>query len=51
MKNIPSNLKNLKSKVNKLHVDDELVTAPVELRKLSDVLKNYVAKNIYKRQR
>ena len=39
MKNVPSNLRNLKSKVDKLGVD-KLVPAPADLSKLSDVVKN-----------
>ena len=39
MKNLPSNLSNLKSKVDKLNVD-KLVIVPVDLSKLSDVVKN-----------
>ena len=41
MKNVPTNLKNLKSKVDKLHVD-KLVAVPVDLSKLSDTVKNDV---------
>ena len=40
---MPSNLINLKSKVDKLDVD-KVVTAPVDLSKLSDVVKNDVVK-------
>ena len=48
MKNIPTNLSNLKSKVDKLDVD-KLVTAPVDLSKLSHVVKNdVVKKDVYK---
>ena len=43
MKNIPTNLNNLKSKVHKLDVD-KLVPVPVDLSKLSDVVKNDVVK-------
>ena len=43
MKNIPSNLSNFKSQVDKLHVD-KLVPVPVYLSKLSDVVKNDVVK-------
>ena len=43
MKEIPTNLRNLKSKVDKL-VADKLVHVPVDLRKLSDVVNNYVVK-------
>ena len=43
MKNVPTNLSNLKSKVDKLDVN-KLVTVPVDLSKLSDVVKNYVVK-------
>ena len=41
-KNLPTNLSNLKSKVDKLDV--ELVPVPVDLSKLSDVVKNDVVK-------
>ena len=43
MKNVPTNLSNLKSKEDKLDVD-KLVPVPVELSKLSDGVKNDVAK-------
>ena len=43
MKNIPTNLSNLKSKVDKLDVD-KLITVPVNLSKLSDVVKDHVVK-------
>ena len=43
MKNVPSNLSNIKSQVDKLHVD-KLVPVPVYLSKLSDVVKNDVVK-------
>ena len=43
MKNFPTNLNNLISKVDKLDVD-KLVLVPVELSKLSDVVKNDVVK-------
>ena len=43
MKNVPSNLSNLKSKVDKLDVD-KLVPVPVDLSKLSDAVKNDVVK-------
>ena len=47
MKNVPNNLSNLRSKVDKLDVD-KLVPAPVDLSKLSDVLKNVVVeKDVY----
>ena len=39
MKNVPTTLSNLKSKVDKSDVD-KLVPAPVDLSKLSDVVKN-----------
>ena len=41
MKNVPSNLSNFKSKVNKLDFD-KIVSVAVDLSKLSDVLKNNV---------
>ena len=43
MKNVPTNLNNLKSKVAKLDVD-KLLPVPVDLGKLSHVVKNDVAK-------
>ena len=43
LKKVPSNVNNLKSKVDKLAVD-KLVPVPVDLSKLSDVLKNDVVK-------
>ena len=53
MKNVPSNLSNLKSKVDKLDVD-KLVPGPVNLSKLSDVVKhvyNAKTKNIEDKRR
>ena len=48
MKNVSSNLSNFKSEVDKLDVDkldvDKLVAVPVDLSKLSDVVKNDVVK-------
>ena len=43
LKNLPSNLSNLKSIVDKLDVD-KLVPVPVDLSKLSDTVKNDVVK-------
>ena len=43
VKNVPTNLSNMKSKLNKLDVD-KLVPVPVDLSKLSDVVKNDVIK-------
>ena len=43
LKNLPSNLNNLESKVDKLDVN-KLVPVPVDLSKLSDVVKNNVVK-------
>ena len=43
MKNIPTDLSNLKSKVDNLDAD-KLVPVPVDLSKLGDVVKNDVAK-------
>ena len=43
MKNVPTTLSNLKSKVDKLDVD-KLVPVPVDLSELSDVVKNIVVK-------
>ena len=45
MINVPSNLSNLKSKVDKGDVD-ELVCVPIDLSKLSDVVK-IVKKDVY----
>ena len=46
LKNVPSGLSSLKSKVDKLDVD-ELVPVPVDLSKLSHVVKNDVKKDIH----
>ena len=46
LKNVPTNLSNLKSKVDKVDVD-KLVTAPVDLIKLSDVVKMMLLKKMY----
>ena len=43
LKNVPTNLSNLKSKANKLDVD-KWVPVPVYLSKISDAVKNDVAK-------
>ena len=43
MKNVPSNLSNLKSKVDKLDIG-KLETTPVDLSSLSDVVKKEVVK-------
>ena len=43
LKNVSTNLSNLKIKVGKLDVD-KLVPAPVDLSKISDVVKNDVVK-------
>ena len=43
LKNVPSDLNNLKSKVDKLDLD-ELVHVPVDLSKLSNVVENDVVK-------
>ena len=43
MKNVPTNLNNLKSKVDKLDVD-KLVPVLVDLSKLSEAVKNDVVK-------
>ena len=44
LKNLPSDLNNLKTKVDKLDVD-KLVPVPVDLSKLSDAVKNDIFKN------
>ena len=46
MKNVLSNLSNVKSKVDKLDVD-KLVLVPVDLSKVSDVVKTDVVKKMY----
>ena len=46
MINLPTNLSNLKSKVDKLDVD-KLVPVPVDLDKQSDVVKNDVVKKMH----
>ena len=43
MKNVPTNLNNLKSKLDKLDAD-KLVPVPVDLSKLSNAVKTYVVK-------
>ena len=43
LKDVPNHLNNMKSKVDKLDVN-KLVSIPVDLRKLSDVVKNDVVK-------
>ena len=46
MKNVLTNISNLKSKVDKLDID-KLVPIPVDLSKISHVVKNDVIKNMY----
>ena len=46
LKNIPTNLSNLKSKVDKWDVD-KLVSVPIDLRKLSDVVKMMLLKKMH----
>ena len=43
MKNVPTNLRNLKSKVHKLDVD-KWASVPVDLSKVCNVVKNDVVK-------
>ena len=43
MKNVPYDLSNLKNKIDKLDVN-KLVPVPLDLRKLTDVVKNDVVK-------
>ena len=43
MKNLPTNLRNLKSKVDKLDVD-KIISLPNDLSKLNDVGKNEIVK-------
>ena len=45
LENVPTGLNSLKSKVDKLDVD-ELVPVPVDLSRLGDVLKNDVVKKV-----
>ena len=48
LKNVTKNLGNLKNKVDKLDIDKLVVTVPVDLGKLSDVVKyDVVKKNEY----
>ena len=50
MKNVPTNLSNLKSKVGKLDAD-KLAPVPVDLSKLSDKVKNdFAKKDVYNAQ-
>ena len=47
MKNVPTNLNSLKSKVDKIDVD-ELVPFPIDLSKMSDaVINDAVKKDVY----
>ena len=46
LKNLPTNLSNLKRKVDKLDVDN-LLPAPVDLSKLSHAVKNDVVKVMF----
>ena len=47
LRNVLTNLSNLKSKVDKLDVD-KLVPVPVDLNKLSDIVKNdIIKKDVY----
>ena len=49
MKNVPTKLSNLKSKVDKLDVD-KVIPVPVDLSKLSDVIKtDVVKKDVYQK--
>ena len=43
MKNVPTNFNNLENKVNELDVD-KLAPVPVDLSKLSNIVKNVVIK-------
>ena len=49
LKNVPTNLSNLKSKVDKIDVN-KLVPFPVDLSKQSNVVKNVVKKDVYNAQ-
>ena len=46
LKNVRSKLRNLKTKVEKLDID-KLITVPVDISKLRDVVKNNVKKDVY----
>ena len=46
LKNVPTNLSSLKSKVDKLDVD-KLIPVPVDLSKLCDVVKSDVVRKMY----
>ena len=47
LNNVPSNLSNLKSKIDKLYVD-KLIPDAIDLSKLSDLVKNdVVRKDVY----
>ena len=46
MKNIPTNLSNLKNKIDKLDVD-KLVPVPVDFSKLSDAVKMMLLRKMY----
>ena len=46
MKNVPTNLSSLKSKVHKLDVD-KLAPVPVDLSKLRDVVKGNIVKKMH----
>ena len=46
LKNEPTNLSNLKSRVDKLDIG-KLETAPIDLSKLSNVVKDDVVKKMY----
>ena len=46
LKNVPTDLSNLKSKVDKLDIG-KLETTPADLSKLSNVIQNVVEKDVY----
>ena len=46
LKNVPTNINNLESKVDNLDVD-KIVPAPVDISKVSDLVKNVVKKDVY----
>ena len=46
LKNVPTDLSNLKSKVDKLDIG-KLETTPADLSKLSNVLQNVAEKDVY----
>ena len=46
LKNVRSKLRNLKTKLEKLDID-KLITVPIDISKLRDVVKNNFKKDVY----